>query len=156
MLGPGPLPPLRGTALVTLNAHLVPLRASLPDGGTVVANPLLAGGHDFAWLALVPPVLLAAAGAAATGTADGPTALRYDLFVGRDWTRYAFNGGMLVTLGYLPFVFVVAPFATVDGARASLAVDLLRAWIQAGLVYPFAFGGLGGVVAGWYWRRTAG
>lgn len=156
LLGPAPIPPLRGSALVWANAHLVPIRVAHPDGGVVTANLLLAGDSGFAWLVAVPPVLLAAGGFAATVTADGPVTLRYDLFVGRAWTRYAFNGGVTVMFGYLPLALVVIPLAEVAGSQTSLSVDLLHGWIQAGLVYPVLFGGVGGVMAARYRRRSDG
>ena len=125
------------------NAHLVGASLSIPDGGVTSVNLLLSVGGPYTGLLVVPPIVLTLAGVAATRGAPEATALQFDL---GDWAwrRYAINGGLSATLGYLPFALVGAVTIAIGGP---LAPHLLPAWVLAGLVYPFVFGGLGGVLA---------
>lgn len=141
-----PLATWRVVGVAFYNAHLVGASLSTPDGTTTL-NLLLSAGGPYPGLLAVPPLVLVLAGVAATRHASEPTALRFDL---GDWAwrRYAINGGLSATFGYLPFVLVGTVVFSVGGP---LTPDILSAWVLAGLVYPFAFGGLGGVLV---WSRN--
>ncbi|MFB6218231.1 MAG: transporter [Halobacteriaceae archaeon] len=82
-------------------------------------------------LYLVPPLSLALAGGVAAYTA------------GARRRRTGELAGMAVAAGYLPLVVGLAVLVR----SAGVGPALLRAVVVAGVVYPVAFGGTGGVLA---------
>ncbi|MDS0474497.1 hypothetical protein [Natrinema sp. 1APR25-10V2] len=107
-----------------LDGHAVGTRF---DGRTVDAVSL--AGVEF--LYLVPPLLLVAAGALVAVTSASTT------------RRQGLVDGATVTVGYLLFVVVFAILTQHGNVRPTL----LRALVVAGVAYPVAFGGLGGILA---------
>lgn len=128
------------------NAHFVRVvEWSYPTSTVAVPNLLVAG--DATWLALfaVPPLLLAVAGGIAArhetaGTVAELPVLRLRLPAGA-------VRGMGVWVGYLPAAVLGAFLVstpTTHAALAPLAPGLASTFVLAGLLYPLAFGGLGG------------
>lgn len=128
------------------NAHFVRVvEWSYPTSTVAVPNLLIAG--EATWLALfaVPPLLLAVGGALAArreqaGTVAELPVLRLTLPAGA-------VRGMGLWVGYLPAAVLGAflfSTPTAHAALAPLAPGLVSTFIIAGLLYPLAFGGLGG------------
>ncbi|WP_436909849.1 transporter [Halosimplex marinum] len=117
------------------NAHNVAVQVSLLGQRSV---NLVAGAEEAALtvLFLVPPVLLALAGAvAAWNTAAEPTT--------------AARNGAAVALGYLPLSAAGAVlFAIGSGDGPSAGPALVTAVLLAGAVYPLVFGAVGGLAGG--------
>lgn len=107
-------------------------------------NLLTEAGGLFLILYLVPPLLLGASGLLVTQEATETIDLRFDLGATGP-TRFAFNGGLITLLGYLPLTIVGGVLLVADLAgNAGAQADLLTSWVLVGMVYPFVFGGLGG------------
>lgn len=106
------------------DAHFV---GTVYPGGAVE----MVGFAGVEYLYLVPPLLLLAAGGVVA-------------FVSRvSDRRDGLVAGATVTAGYLPFAVAFALLARYANVHSSL----LRALVVAGVVYPVAFGGLGGLAA---------
>lgn len=128
------------------NAHFVGVAEwSYPTSTVPVPNLLFAS--DASWLVIfaVPPVLLAAAGALSAhsesaGTVAELPALRLKLHAGA-------VRGMGIWVGYLPAAVLGAflfSAPTSHAALAPFAPSLAGSFVIAGLLYPLAFGSLGG------------
>lgn len=83
------------------------------------------------YLYLVPPILLLLAGGLAAALAHSET------------PRAGLVAGVCVTAGYLPLAVILALLLQ----HANVRPSLLRALVVAGVVYPVAFGGIGGALA---------
>lgn len=118
-------------------AHFVPTASTLPtDVDPPVTVDLLAAGVT-PWIRLVPPLVLAAAGALAARL--GRTTGRADAAV----------GGAATAAGYL-FPAAFGPLLFELGASGdAVYVAGWRALVVAGLAYPLVFGTAGAVLA---WR----
>lgn len=117
------------------NAHNVAIRVPGLFGES--ARNFVAGADDPALTALfaLPPVLLAAAGAAtAWNTAAAPTT--------------AARNGAAVVLGYLPLSILGSVLFTVSVGDASASPAPVTAALLAGVVYPAVFGAVGGLAGG--------
>lgn len=125
------------------NAHLVPTALLEPSETSVSPYPLFDAGGGHVAMFLVPPVVLAIAGALVVHDVGSIRGLRFDL---GDTTRrrYAMNGGLTVLFGYLPFALFGAILFSFAWSPPYLAVESLAGWLLAGFVYPFVFGYLGG------------
>lgn len=122
-------------------AQFVNTVVELPSGLHESVNPVLNAGGPYLLLLAVPPTALALAGFMATRNVRSPLEFTYDLGAGT-WQRYAVNGAIEVTLGYLPVTMAVM--------LAHLwfpQPNAITGWIVAGMVYPTVFGGLGGVAS---------
>jgi len=108
-----------------LDGHFV---GTTYPGGTV--DMVAMGSVEF--LYLVPPLLLLLAGGVLAWAAGSTT------------PRDGLNRGMAVAVGYLPMAVIFAVLLR----HANVQPSLLRALVVAGLVYPVAFGGIGGALAG--------
>lgn len=116
------------------NAHMVEtVVPGFPGSRTI--DLIAEGGGSATLLYLVPPILLLAAGLLVVRQADGD----------RDATDGAF-AGTTVVLGYLPLAVVGAFVFAVEVADATMQPEVGMALILAGLVYPVAFGALGGAL----------
>lgn len=91
------------------------------------------------YLALVPPAVLLLVGAALSLWLDART------------PRDGFVAGTTAAVGYLPVAVLFAVLST----HATVGSGLLRTVVLAGLVYPVAFGGTGGLLSV-LGRRTPG
>jgi hypothetical protein len=125
------------------NAHLVPTALLKPSEAGISSYPLFDAGGGYLAMFLVPPVVLAIAGALIVSDVDSANGLRFDL---GDTTRrrYAMNGGLTVLTGYLPFALFGGILFSFAWSPPYLAVEPLAGWLLAGFVYPFVFGYLGG------------
>jgi hypothetical protein len=111
-----------------------------------VVPGLLGGGNAVDFVAqsralpgllyVVPPLVLPAAGVGA-GRAVGATDVGGGL-----------RAGVAVTAGYLPLAAIGTVLFEVSAGDAAAGPDPVTAVLLAGVVYPVAFGGLGGAVAG--------
>jgi hypothetical protein len=126
LLGGDPVPIWKAVGRLFYNAHFVP--TTVPGLGGPQTENFVAGGPTL--LYLVAPLALLAAGALAARAA-GP----------EPWLA-----GGLVFAGYLPLAVLGAigfGYGVGDGA---VAPDLVAAVLLAGVVYPVAFGAVGGLV----------
>ena len=132
-----------GAGWLFYNSHFVSITVPRPDQNPVLVNLVLEDGGSTLALLGIPPLLLIAAGIAVTRTASTYTELRFDL--GGPKARYALNGGVVTMLGYLPLAILGA---IVFGVSADIRVapDLFWTFALAGLVYPFVFGAIGGLL----------
>lgn len=136
LLGGEAIPAWKGVAWLFLNAHFVATRFPTIAGGTRTLN--FVTGEDGSILLLALPVLvLVGAGMVAaydrtTNLADGAKA------------------GAAIALGYLPISAGAAFLAAhaVGDTEAAIAPDPATAILLAGVVYPVAFGAIGGAVTG--------
>jgi hypothetical protein len=133
----GSVPDWKATLWVFYDSHFVGTRTPRvfgPDGGLWGGGDLVdtVSLLDVEYLYAVPVVLLLVAGAVVASWA-GATSPREGLFA----------GGTIVS-GYVVAV-ILGLFA---GSQGGVAPDTLRAVAIAGVVYPIAFGALGGAVAG--------
>ncbi|USZ67702.1 hypothetical protein NGM10_13320 [Halorussus salilacus] len=135
------VPAWKGVGWLFMNAHLVDIRFPTIAGGTRMLNFVTAeDGVSMAFL-LIPPVVLLAAGFAVAyaereSAETGPLA--------------GAKAGTTLALGYLP-LSVAAGFLTehaIGSTEAAIAPDPVTAVLLAGLVYPLAFGALGGAASG--------
>ena len=135
LLGGDPIPAWQGVGWLFYNAHFV--TTQVPGFGGPSSENFIAASDDgtLTLLYLLPPLLLLLAGLAATYAADVSE------------TREALLAGPGVLAGYLPLaiagVFLFS-FSVGDGA---VEPDLVTAALLAGIVYPLAFGSLGGLLA---------
>lgn len=109
------------------DAHLVGTR--LPGVSGHVDLVSLAGVQ---FLYLVPPLLLVLAGGVVA------------MLVGVDGPRSGVRAGLTIAVGYLLFAVIGALLVSFVGIQP----DLLRASVIAGVVYPIAFGAIGGWLVG--------
>lgn len=137
LFGGDPVSVWRGAGWVFYNAHFVDLSVPSLIGGAQSVNIVSqAEGGLLGVLFVVPPVLLAIAGAAAGRTAGAAT------------PAGGARSGALVAAGYLPLTVVGALLFRYPVGDGSVAPDLVTAVLLAGVVYPVAFGAVGGAVAG--------
>jgi hypothetical protein len=119
------------------NAHFVDTVGTFSGFGIEVTRSVNLVGDGFSpVLFLLPPGLLLAAGVAATRAAGIP-----------DDAGDAAAAGGAVVLGYLPPAVLGAVVVGVSGDAGSLGPALPSAVLLAGVVYPVAFGALGGLLA---------
>lgn len=138
LFGGDPIPSWQAVGWLFYNAHTVDTEIpGLGLGGDLTVN-FVASADEWALtlLYLVPPVLLLGAGflTAALSRVDSSSA--------------GGVAGAFVVVGYLPLAVagtVVFAYALGDG---SIAPDTITAVVLAGVVYPIAFGGIGGAIAG--------
>lgn len=140
----GSIPEWKAVLWVFYDAHFVGTRTPeiVGPGGNVWAGGDLidtVGLLGVEYLYAVPVLALLAVGARAAMLAGAAT------------PREGLMAGTTVAIGYLALV-VAGLFA---GSHGGIAPSPLRALAIAGVVYPVAFGGIGGAVAGLY-RRNAG
>lgn len=115
----------------------------VPSGGGSLARINLVW-HVGGWYLLLyclPPTLLVLAGILVTR--DRPTADTLPFDLGTETRRYAYNGGLIVFLGYGP----IALFGVAIPATGSLNLSyppIVFAYVAG--VYPLLFGGMGGVI----------
>ena len=107
-----------------LDGHFV---GTTYPGGTI--DMVAMGSVQF--LYLVPPLLLLLAGGVVARAAGSTT------------PRDGLIQGITVAIGYLPMAVIFAMLLQ----HANVQPSLLRALVVAGLVYPVAFGGIGGALA---------
>lgn len=138
LLGIDAIPTWKGVGWLFYGAHGVATRFPTPGGGTELVNMVeQSGDGTVALLYALVPVLLLLAGAAAARLADAVD------------TAEAAAAGATVAAGYL----VLAAIGTVVFAHAigdtgaSIAPDPLTGVLLAGLVYPLAFGAIGGALS---------
>ncbi|WP_224447100.1 hypothetical protein [Haloprofundus salilacus] len=123
------------------NAHLVPTSVPIADavnglGGLTNRSLLATLGGPLYPLYLLPPLLLVAAGYVVVLTASTP---------GENGAR---NAGASVVAGYFPLFLVGAFVFTVGAAEAPTAASPAGLpSVLLGLMYPLAFGGVGGLLA---------
>lgn len=115
------------------NAHMVSVVVPGFAGSRTVDLLAEAGGRA-TLLYLVPPLLLTAAGVLAAR--DGGE---------RDAAAGA-KAGATAVLGYLPLAVLGAFVFTVQAGGATIRPDVVTALALAGLLYPVAFGALGGAL----------
>lgn len=120
-------PAWKAVGWVFYDAHLVGTR--LPNASGHVN---LVGLSGVQFLYLVPPLLLLAAG----GTVAYLT--------GVDHPKAGVQAGLTIAIGYLLFAIIGAILVSFVGIQP----DLLRAAVVAGIVYPVAFGAIGGGLVG--------
>jgi len=129
------VPAWKAAGYVLFNAQFVDLTYE----GTLSASTFsvvdLASGSGLGLAYVVPPLCLAAAGYL---VASAP---------GVRGTSQSAVAGALVAIGQLALVVVGAFLFAAESDGASLGVSLPNAVILAGIVYPVAFGAVGGVVA---------
>lgn len=140
----GAAPDWKAVLWLVYDSHFVGTRTPQvfgPNGDLLAGSELLDTvallGTDY--LYAVPVVLLVVAG--------GLVAWH----VGAAGPREGLLAGVTVAVGYLAVV-VLALFVASDGG---VAPSPLRAVVVAGIVYPVAFGALGGTLAGLLGRETA-
>ena len=135
LFGGDPISVWRGVGWLFYNAHFVDVSVpSLIGAARSVNFVSQADGGTF--LFVVPPVLLVLAGLAAGRVAGASTPV--------DGAR----AGALLTVGYLPLAVIGGFLFRVSvGDGASVAPDLITVVLLAGLVYPVAFGAIGGAVS---------
>jgi hypothetical protein len=133
LLGGDVIPTWKGVAWLFYNAHFVSTNVPALAGSRTVN--FISSGEFPALLYVVPPLFLGVAGLAAAryvAAADPGDGAR---------------AGATVAVGYLPLAVGVALASTYSVGENSLAPELLTAVLLAGVVYPLAFGALGGVLA---------
>jgi hypothetical protein len=119
--------------------HAIATETTLTLGGTTQTTTT--NGTVEPWLLLVPVVLLLVAGFVVSWQTS-PT----EPFGGA-------QAGAFVTAGYLPLALAAAVLVTWrvsgfdGGASASVGPSLVTGVLVAGLLYPVAFGALGGAAA---------
>lgn len=139
---------MTGAGWLFYNAHLVPLNVpedrSSSDLWTdaVNVNPVLQDGGAALALLVVPPLLLVVSGVAVTRSS---TFLDLRFGFGGPRARYALNGGLITLLGYLPLAVLGSIVFSVHLGIVT-GPDQFLAFALAGLIYPFVFGGIGGLL----------
>ena len=120
------------------NAHFVDVAVPSLIGAAQPVNFIAESDGGFTYLYLVPPLLLVVPGVA---IARAPRARRRPV----DGAR----AGALAVAGYFPLALIGAfLFRDTVGDGGSVAPTLVTAALLAGLVYPAAFGAVGGAAAG--------
>lgn len=109
---------------------------ALWGGGELIDTVSLLGVE---YLYAVPIVLLVGAGVAVASTTDATT------------PRDGLMAGITVTAGY----FGLTVLGLFVASESGIAPSPLRALVVAGVVYPIAFGALGGAVTGLYRSRAS-
>ncbi|MFC7079707.1 hypothetical protein [Halorussus caseinilyticus] len=132
LLGGEAIPAWKGVTWLFLNAHFVATRFPTVTGGTRTTNVVTGEGGSTLLLALPPLLLLVAGAVAAYGRPGGLAA------------------GAALALGYLPLSAMAAFVTThaIGDTWAAISADPVTAILLAGVVYPAAFGAVGGVVVG--------
>lgn len=129
------VPTWKAVGWLFYNAHAVSLQVPTLDGGTTSRN-LVGGDGATAALYVVPPLFLLVAG-----------------FLVARWSgRVGSAGegviaGASLAAGYVVLAVAGAFIVAVDAFGSTMGPNLLMAAMLAGLVYPAAFGGLGGLIA---------
>ena len=136
LFGSDPIPAWQGVGWLFYNAHFVDTEIpSLVSGARSLNLIAEADGGSLTLLYVVPPLLLIAAGlvagrlAGASEPADGARA------------------GAFVLAGYLPLAAIGAFLFRYSVGDGSVAPDVVTAVLLAGVVYPAAFGALGGAAS---------
>ncbi|MFC6754424.1 transporter [Halorubrum tibetense] len=136
LFGSDPIPSWQAVGWVFYNAHFVVTEVPVPFGGVRSEN-FIAGSDEGTLTALyvVPPLLLLLAGLAAgrIANADDPA-------VGA-------QAGALLVIGYLPLAVIGALLFGYSIGDGTIAPDLITAVLLAGVVYPVAFGAIGGAAS---------
>ncbi|MFC7068142.1 transporter [Halobaculum lipolyticum] len=126
----------QGVGWYFYNAHFV--STTVPSfGGTRTANLIASADANLAYLYVLPPLALLAAGAGVAFLADAGDPA----------------DGAVAALGVVPAYFLLAlagafVFAYGGGDAGSVHPEYVTAALLAGLVYPAVFGAVGGAVAG--------
>ncbi|MFD1571118.1 transporter [Halorubrum laminariae] len=138
LFGGDPIPAWQGVGWVFYNAHFVDTEVpALVGGARSVSLISEADGGSLAWLFVLPPLLLLAAGFFA------------GRFSGSSDASDGAQSGALVVAGYLPLAVIGAfLFRYSVGDGAAVSPTLVTAVLLAGAVYPALFGGIGGAVSG--------
>ncbi|UIP01140.1 transporter [Halobaculum sp. CBA1158] len=125
----------QGVGWYFYNAHFVATVSPSFGGGTRSTNFLATAEANLAYLYVVPPVALLAAGVAVAALrgADDPA------------------DGAVAALGVVPAYFLLAvvgafAFAYGAGDAGSVHPEYVTAALLAGVVYPAVFGGIGGAI----------
>ena len=135
LFGGDPISVWRGVGWLFYNAHFVDVSVPSLIGAARSVN-FVSQADGGTYLFVVPPVLLVIAGLAAGRVAGASTPV--------DGAR----AGALLTAGYLPLAVIGGFLFRVSvGDGASVAPDLITVVLLAGLVYPIAFGAIGGAVS---------
>lgn len=136
LFGGDPIPAWQGVGWLFYNGHFVDTEIpSLVGGARSVSLIAEADGGSLTALYVVPPLLLLVAGvvaarvAGAAEPADGA------------------GSGALVVAGYLPLAVIGAFLFRYSIGEGAVAPDLITAVLLAGVVYPVAFGAIGGAAA---------
>ncbi|SNZ03199.1 hypothetical protein SAMN06269185_0215 [Natronoarchaeum philippinense] len=134
LFGGDPIPAWKAVGWLFYNSHFV--ETTIPTfGGTQTQNFVAnADGGSMALLFLVPPLLLLGAGVAAAAFSGARSAA--------DGART----GAGVVAGYLPLAvlgILVFGYAVGEG---QIGPDAITAVLLAGVVYPLAFGSVGGAL----------
>ncbi|WP_255170618.1 hypothetical protein [Natrononativus amylolyticus] len=141
LFGGEPIPSWQAVGWLFYNAHFVDTELPALAGTRTQNFVASADGGSLALLYLLPPLALLGAGFA-VATASSARTLE--------------DGGLrgaLVVLGYLPLaVLGVVAFGYAIG-EGTVAPDAITAVGVAGVVYPVAFGGIGGAIAAVIARR---
>lgn len=107
-------------------------------------NLVTSAGGVFLPLLVIVPLLLIGAGIAATRNVTESAELRFTFGTGKG--RFFVNGGLISLLGYAPLIIIGSLVLTVNlDGEVVAQVDLLKSMILGGILYPFIFGGLGGL-----------
>lgn len=145
LFGGEPVPIWQGVGWLFYNAHFV--RTRIPGLGGPRSENFIAAGDDgsLTLLYLVPVLALFAAGVAVSWVTEAN-----DESAGPETDAGPATGavdGAAVVLGYLPLAvagLLVFSYAVGDGA---IEPDPITGVAVAGLIYPVAWGGVGGAVA---------
>jgi len=141
--------PFEGSGMLFFNAHFVPTEIDVLIFSESLNFVDTLGGP---WTALyvLPPLALVVAGAAVVSRTPVVD------------SRAAAKTGAVVTAGYLPMVVIGTQLYTISisvssGFSASISIgpSLVLGIVLAGLVYPLAFGAIGGFL-GWRIGDTRG
>ncbi|MFC7046498.1 transporter [Halobacteriaceae archaeon GCM10025711] len=135
LFGQGSIPAWKAVAWLFYNAHFVTVTYPLPGAGSKASQNLISSSEgNLTLLYLLPPLLLVLAGLVVALAAD--TAEPVD----------GLKAGLAVVPGYFVLA-VLGVFLTVHSIEnASIGVDAVTGVLLAGLVYPAAFGGIGGAL----------
>ncbi|PSP78947.1 hypothetical protein BRC81_05585 [Halobacteriales archaeon QS_1_68_20] len=140
---------VEGVGWLFYNAHYISVSVPTPAGGVTQKNLLSSVGGPLSFGFLVPPLLLLFAGLFATYGASNVHDLRFDLGDSA-FVRYWYNGAFPVLFGYVPFATVGVVVSWAGG----FGPDLLLGWVLAGMVYPFVFAGVGGLIGNAIWYES--
>lgn len=136
LFGGDPIPAWQGVGWLFYNAHFVATEIPSLVGGARSLNLIAeADGGSLTLLYVVPPLLLIAVGLVAgrlAGASDPPDGAR---------------AGVFVVAGYLPLAVIGAFLFRYSVGDGSVAPDLVTAVLLAGVVYPAAFGAIGGAAS---------
>ena len=136
LFGGEPVAVWQGVGWYFYNAHFV--STVVPSfGGTRTVDLIASADANLAYLYVLPPLALLAAGAAGAFLADAAEA----------------TDGAVAAVGVVPAYFLLAVggafvFAYGGGDAGSVHPEYVTAALLAGLVYPVVFGGIGGALGG--------